>query len=119
MNLRQMWNDYNLSIVLFLLFFTSWIGHGVYEWETYKQNAQEHNQEIRTQDYFNEFMTATLENWQSEFLQLFTMVVLTAYLVHKGSSESKDGEETTHQALERIEKKLVEMEAATSGKLKG
>jgi hypothetical protein len=32
---------------------------------------------------------ATFENWESEFLQMGMYVVLTAYLVQKGSSESK------------------------------
>jgi hypothetical protein len=49
---------------------------------------------------------ATLENWQSEFLQLFCMVVFTAFLIHKGSAESKDSDEKTEASLRRIEEKL-------------
>jgi hypothetical protein len=30
-----------------------------------------------------EFWQATLENWQSEFLQLASFVILSAYLVYK------------------------------------
>ena len=47
-----------------------------------------------------------MENWQSEFLQLLTFVVLTSFLVHKGSHESKDGDEEIRATLERIERKL-------------
>ena len=36
-----------------------------------------------------DFVEATFENWESEFLQMGMYVVLTAYLVQKGSSESK------------------------------
>ncbi len=36
-----------------------------------------------------DFLEATFENWESEFLQMGMYVVLTAYLFQKGSSESK------------------------------
>ena len=35
----------------------------------------------------------TLENWQSEMLQVFVMVVLTSFLIFKGSPESRDGDD--------------------------
>ena len=40
-----------------------------------------------------DFLEATAENWESEFLQMAVFVVLTAYLFQRGSSESKDIEE--------------------------
>jgi len=42
-----------------------------------------------------DFMEATMENWESEFLQMFADVVLTTFLFQKGSAESKslDGNE--------------------------
>jgi hypothetical protein len=36
------------------------------------------------------FLEVTMENWESEFLQLFTFVVLTSFLFQRGSAESKD-----------------------------
>ena len=56
--------------------------------------------------YLVEFSQSTMENWQSEFLQLFSFVLLAALLIHRGSSESKDGDERMEQALQRIEEKL-------------
>jgi hypothetical protein len=35
------------------------------------------------------FGEATVENWQSEFLSLFAMVVLSIFLRQRGSPESK------------------------------
>lgn len=52
------------------------------------------------------WLKATLENWQSEWLQLLTFVILTAYLIHRGSHESKDTDEKVDAALARIEQKL-------------
>jgi Domain of unknown function (DUF6766) len=35
------------------------------------------------------FVEATFENWESEFLQMASYVLLTIWLIQKGSSESK------------------------------
>ena len=44
-----------------------------------------------------DFIEATFENWESEFLQMGMYVVLTAFLFQKGSSESKPLEEPSPQ----------------------
>ena len=36
------------------------------------------------------FLSTVFENWESEFLQMSTYVILTAFLFQRGSSESKD-----------------------------
>jgi len=59
---------------------------------------------------------ATMENWQSEFLQFVTFVILTAFLIQKGSHESKDSDEEMMAALQRIEKRLDAIEGITGGK---
>lgn len=58
--------------------------------------------------------TCSLENWQSEFMQLFSFVVFAPVLIHKGSAESKDGEEEIKATLGRIEKRLDELSPAES-----
>lgn len=50
-------------------------------------------------DYVVEFSQSTMENWQSEFLQLFSFVLLSALLIHRGSGESRDSDERIEQAL--------------------
>ncbi len=99
--------NYSLSITLFVLFIVSWLGQSYFQWQTEKTQAEEHGSEIKTEDYTNSFLASTFENWQSEFLQLFTMVVLTSLLIHKGSPESKDSDTEVKNALNRIEKKLA------------
>jgi len=49
------------------------------------------------------FSETTFENWESEFLQMAAYVALTAFLVQKGSAESKDpsGEEDDDVAQHR------------------
>jgi len=106
MTITKLWRDYNLSIVLVGLFLLSWIAQGVFQWQEYLSQAEMHQQAVLVSDFINEFLAATFENWQSEFLQLFTMVALTAVLIHKGSAESKDSNEEMQASLNRIERKL-------------
>src|SRR5688572_21384815 len=98
--------DYSLSITLAILFLASWGGQYYFQWNEFVSNQEQHGVEATTEDYLNEFLAATFENWQSEFLQLFSMVFLTAFLYHKGSHESKDTDEEFIAYLQRIEKKL-------------
>ncbi len=60
--------------------------------------------------YFWRWGEATFENWQSEFLQLFTFVVLTTFLVHRSSHESPDTDYDTEASLRRIEAKIDALE---------
>jgi hypothetical protein len=106
MNIKSLWRDYSLSIVLGILFILSWAAQASFQWTEFASNTNMHNQSAKVEEFLPEFFSATFENWQSEFLQLFTMVVLTSFLVHKGAPESKDSEEKVEQALARIEEKL-------------
>lgn len=112
--MKRLWKDYNLSIVLFTLFLVAWIGQTLVGWVDYAAQQQEHGQAATifgASGYLWSWSHATLENWQSEFLQLFCMVVFTAFLIHKGSAESKDSNDRMERALQRIERKLAELES--------
>src|SRR5918992_4334051 len=108
----KLWRDYNLSIVLLGLFLVSWIGQGIFQWFEMANEAQAHGQAGTLTEFIPAFFSATFENWQSEFLQLFSMVVLTSFLIHKGSHESKDQDEKVDQTLARIEQRLERIEQA-------
>ena len=99
--------DFGLSIVLAVLFIASWLGQGLAQWQEFVDEQAEHSQEASAGDFAAAFTSATLENWQSEFLQLFSFVVLAAVFIHKGSAESKDSDERIEQALSRIEHALA------------
>ena len=72
--------------------------------------AQAHGQANALAEFIPAFFSATFENWQSEFLQLFSMVVLMAFLILKGSHESKDQDNKVDEALIRIERRLERIE---------
>jgi hypothetical protein len=109
----RLWRDYNLSIVLFGLFIVAWIGQTVVGWAEFVSEQQQHGQAAQvfgSDGYVWHWAQATLENWQSEFLQLLTFVILTSFLVHKGSHESKDSDEQMQASLHRIEQRLQQLE---------
>ena len=110
--MKQLWRNYNLSIVLLGMFLASWLGQGVFQWFEMANEAQAHGEASSLAEFIPAFFSATFENWQSEFLQLFTMVVLTAYLIHRGSHESKDQDEKVDETLARIERRLERIEQA-------
>jgi hypothetical protein len=111
----RIWTNFGLSISFLALFLLSWIGQAVAEWGTYVQDVHAHGETPAFAGYIVQFGQSTLENWQSEFLQLFSFVVFSAILIHHGSAESKDGEDRIEQAVKRIERRLDEAGIGSSG----
>jgi hypothetical protein len=103
---RPVWREFSLGLVLMLLFFGTWIGQGITQWQVFTDEQREHGQSVGVGDFLAHFGQSTLENWQSEFLQLFSFVVLAALYIHKGSAESKDSDEKMEASLRRIEEHL-------------
>jgi len=91
--MRRLLRENGLSIVwLGLFFFTLVCGQSVAGHREYNSDQKEHGRPEATYvEYVRSahFVEATMENWESEFLQMFLFVVLTACLYQKGSAESK------------------------------
>jgi hypothetical protein len=90
--MRRMLRENGLSLTLFGLFLLTLSGQIVTGYFDYIEDRLEHRQRaISFAAYFTSghFIEATMENWESEFLQMATFVVLTAFLYQKGSAESK------------------------------
>jgi hypothetical protein len=91
--MQRFLRENGLSLVLFGLFFFSFIlGQSLTGHREYNNDQQEHGQPTLSYLAYlgsSHFLEATMENWESEFLQMFAFVVLTAFLYQKGSAESK------------------------------
>jgi uncharacterized membrane protein len=111
----RIWANFGLSISFLALFLISWIAQAVAEWGTFVQEERAHGGTPALGDFFVQFGQSTFENWQSEFLQLFSFVVFSAVLIHHGSAESKDGTDRIEQAVKRIEKRLDDAGIGSSG----
>jgi hypothetical protein len=82
----------SLLLVMGFIFVASWFAHSVTSWSDYNAEQLEHDQESVSWIEFlgaARFWEQTLENWQSEFLAVGSMVILSVYLRQRGSPESK------------------------------
>ena len=106
--ISRIWANFGLSLAFLALFLGSWIGQAAAEWGTIVLDERAHGGSPNLADFLLEFGQSTLENWQSEFLQLFSFVVFSALLIHHGSAESRDGTDRIEEAVKRIESRLDE-----------
>ena len=93
--MRRFVRDNGLSITMFALFFVFVAAQSVAGLSEYNNTQREHG--LPPVGYFEylqsgDFLEALFENWESEFLQMGSYVVLTAFLYQRGSAESKDPE---------------------------
>lgn len=82
-----------LSLALFVIFFALLSGQFVTgRSEHNEERAREGEPPLSAAAYLRSphFFEATMENWESEFLQMFMFVILTVWLHQKGSAESND-----------------------------
>lgn len=89
----RLFKDNGLTIALLALFAFCIVGQWVSGWHVELEDAQRHAQPELTLFAYAaspEFLSSVFENWESEFLQMAAYVVLTAFLIQRGSAESKD-----------------------------
>lgn len=83
---------HSLSWAFFTLFFFSFIGHAIGGAHAYSDELKDFGQpSVTTWQYLGtaRFWFESLQNWQSEFLAVFAIVVLSIKLREQGSPESK------------------------------
>src|SRR5262245_15164458 len=76
---------YGFLWVTLTLFIISLIGQWVAGWFEYAHEQEAHNQPVEAKDYAIQLTRGTLENWQSEFLQLIWQVAGLSFLWYIGS----------------------------------
>jgi hypothetical protein len=83
------------------LFLFSLAGHWLFGWFAYVDEQTAHSQPIEVTGYTVLMLRDTLENWQSEFLQLLWQVGGLALFLYLGSPQSREGEEAKLDAILR------------------
>jgi hypothetical protein len=78
----------------------------VFGWFECVHEAREHGQSAEIGIWAIQMARGTLENWQSEFLQLIWQVAGLAILWHVGSPQSKEGDDRKEEKLDEILRKL-------------
>ncbi len=94
--------------VLALLFLGSWTGQFFTELSEFRSDQQVHRQPFVWADFLISFGSSTLENWQSEWLQLVFQAVLllgAKHLIFRVDAED----------MERLEAKVDEINRRLGG----
>jgi hypothetical protein len=84
--------EHSLSAVFFLLFFASWALHAAGGAKAYSEEEVPHGGEpVGVAEYIttSQFWFESFQNWQSEFLAVGSIVLLSVFLRQRGSPESK------------------------------
>ena len=82
----------SLLLVMGVIFVASWVGQSITGWNAYNDDQRDHEEPtVSWTAYLGrpDFWERTFQNWQSEFLAVGSMAVLTIYLRQRGSPESK------------------------------
>jgi hypothetical protein len=123
--MRRAWKPYSYAWITLGLFVFSLLGHWIFGWFAYADEQIAHGEPLNVSSYAVEMLRDTLENWQSEFLQLLWQVGGLAFFLFVGSPQSKEGSDRLEAKVDAIlrrvdpdgaEKKLGEIDEAYSGR---
>jgi hypothetical protein len=90
--MRRFLRENSLSIVFLVLFLAALSGQAIAGHAEFNALADEHGSPHMSLPRYvvsSDYGTAVMENWQSEYLQFTLMILLTVWLLQKGSPESK------------------------------
>lgn len=99
---RRRLHDNGLVMSMFVLFALAYIGQSFTGYRSYNDDQRQHEEApIGFGSYLKsgDFLELTFENWESEWLQMGSFVLLTALFVQRGASESKDPDNEHGEAV--------------------
>jgi hypothetical protein len=91
--MRSFLRHNSLSLVFLVLFVLALMFQAIAGHADFNEDQVRHGDaEVSLGRYVvsSEFATAVLENWQSEYLQFTLFIILTVWLIQRGSPESKE-----------------------------
>jgi hypothetical protein len=98
----SLWRAYAFGWVTLGLFLFSLAGHWLFGWLAYADEQKAHGRPADVGGYSVQMARDTLENWQSEFLQLLWQVGGLAMFLYIGSPQSRESDERKEAKLDAI-----------------
>jgi hypothetical protein len=99
---KSIWHRYGYGWVTLGFFILSLVGHWVFAWFAYVDEQNALGAPVEASGYLIQVSRDTLENWQSEFLQLLWQVGGLAFLLYVGSPQSKEGDDRMEAKIDAI-----------------
>lgn len=97
-----LWYRYSFAWVTLGFFLITLIGHWLFGWFAYLGEQQAQGRPPDGGEFVIQMLRDTLENWQSELLQLIWQVMGLALLLHVGSPQSKEGDDRVEAKIDAI-----------------
>jgi uncharacterized protein DUF6766 len=91
--MRRFLRDNSMSIVFLALFLAALAGQAIAGHADFNDTAASHGDPTISLGRYvlsSDFGSAVMENWQSEYLQFTLFILLTVWLLQRGSPESKE-----------------------------
>jgi hypothetical protein len=98
----SVWRRYAYGWVTAAFFLLTITGHWIFGWFAFVDEQRQHGEPVILSSYIVEMSRDTLENWQSEFLQLLWQVGGLALLLYIGSPQSEEGDHRHEEKLDAI-----------------
>ena len=76
--MKKLWSHWGAVIIIFALFIGSTLGQWATQWIEFAETSSSHGEAAELSSFIPQFLAATFENWQSEFLQLTIQAILIA-----------------------------------------
>ena len=102
MEQASIWKRYGYGWVTLGFFLVSLAGHWLFGWFAYLDEQRQHGMPVELSGYLVQMTRDTLENWQSEFLQLLWQIGGLAFLLYVGSPQSKEGDDRIEAKIDAI-----------------
>lgn len=102
----SIWRSYSYAWITLAFFVLTIVGHWVFGWFAFVNEQQSHGEAATFGPYVVEMTRDTLENWQSEFLQLLWQVGGLAFLLFLGSPQSREGSDRREAKVDELLKQL-------------
>ena len=102
--MRRWLFENSLSIAFLVLFLGTVVGQSFAGQHVFNEGQRAHGgAQVAWHEYLtsSQFARAVMENWQSEFLQFFLFILITVWLVQRGSNESKEPAEIGTESDQR------------------
>jgi hypothetical protein len=90
--MRRWLRGHGLTVAMLGAFVVFLVLQSIFGWQTHNEELAQYGhpaESLWAYLHTGHFAEAVFENWESEFLQMGGYVLLTAYLVQRGSAESK------------------------------
>lgn len=100
--MRRWVRDHALGLTFICLWLLFWTGQTWANWAEYLSDQHAHHRATSAAGFLAFWGGRSLENLQSEMFQLASFVILSAYLLYRGSPESRDSDDRTEAKLDRL-----------------